>query len=204
METAIRYTHLTSVILFLLIYLIKTFLLLTNKNENLEKFTKVIKLPEIILSVLFLVTGIYMLTQIPEVKSLLIVKIIIVFASIPIAVIGFRKKKKVLAVLSFIMIVSAYGLAEMSKKQKTKAMETIAPSDVNGKELFNASCISCHETDGKLRLMGASDLSISTMDVDIRVDIIKNGKGAMTPFGGSLNDEQIIAVAEYVETLRKK
>lgn len=203
METGIRHTHLLSVVLFLLIYLIKTFLLLTNKNEALEKFTKMIKVPEMIVSTLFLVTGIYMLTQIPEIKSLLIIKIIIVFTSIPIAVIGFRKKKKALAVISFIMIVSAYGLAEMSKKQKSKAMETISESAVNGKELYDISCTPCHGMDGKMSLMGAPDLSISIIDMEARIQIIKNGKGAMTPFSNSLNDEQIRAVAEYIETLRK-
>ena len=79
MEIGIRHTHLLTVILFLLIYLIKTFLLLTNKNENLEKFTKVVKVPEMIISTLFLGTGIYLLTQIPEIKSLLIIKIKIQF-----------------------------------------------------------------------------------------------------------------------------
>ncbi len=204
METAIRITHLLSVIIFLLIYLIKTTLLLANKNENLEKFTKIIKVPEMIISTLFLATGIYLLTQIPEIKSLLIIKIIAVFVSIPLAIIGFKKKNKALAVISLLLIIGAYGLAEMSKKEKTKAMETIAPSDVNSKELFDASCVTCHGVDGKLGLMGAPDLSLSMIDLVTRIDIIKNGKGGMTAFGGSLNDEQIVAVAEYVETLRNK
>lgn len=203
METGMRHTHLLSVVLFLLIYLIKTFLLLSNKNEALEKFTKKVKVPEMIVSTLFLVTGIYMLTQIPEIKSLLIIKIIIVFTSIPIAVIGFRKKKKALAVISFIMIVSAYGLAEKSKTQMPKAMETITKSNVNGKDLYDISCTPCHGTDGKKGISGASDLSSSILDPEGRFDIIKNGKGAMGAFRSSLNDEQIHAVAEYIETLRK-
>ncbi len=204
METGIRHTHIVSVILFLLIYLIKTALLLTNKNENLARFTKVIKVPEMIISTLFLGTGIYLLTQVPEIKSLLIIKIIVVLVSIPLAIIGFKKQNKALAVISLILIISAYGLAEMSKKQKSKAMETISTSTVNGKELFDASCVSCHGTDGKLGVMGASDLSISTLDLVTCIDIIKDGKGAMTAFSGALNDDQIIAVAEYIETLRKK
>ncbi|MES2395188.1 MAG: SirB2 family protein, partial [Bacteroidota bacterium] len=97
METGIRHTHLLSVILFLLIYLIKTVLLLSNKNEGLAKFTKVVKVPEMIVSTLFLVTGIYLLTQIPEIKTLLIIKIVAVLISIPLAIIGFKKKNKVLA-----------------------------------------------------------------------------------------------------------
>ena len=36
-----------------------------------------------------------------------------------------------------------------------------------------------------------------------KIEIIKNGKNAMTPFSGMLNEEQIKAVAEYTETLKK-
>lgn len=94
METGIRHTHILSVILFLAIYLIKTVLLLMNKNEALAKFTKVVKVPEMIISTLFLATGVYMLTQVPEIKSLLIIKIVAVVASIPLAIIGFKNKTK--------------------------------------------------------------------------------------------------------------
>lgn len=203
METAVRHTHLLSVILFLLIYLIKTTLLLANKEDGLAKFTKVIKIPEMIVSTLFLVTGVYMLTQIPEIKSMMIIKIIIVLASIPLAVIGFKKKNKVLASVSLLLIIGAYGLAEMSKKQKSKSMENIGATTINAQELYSASCARCHGDDGKLGLLDASDLTASAMDVSARIEIIKNGKGAMTPFNEVLTDEQIKAVAEYSEGLKK-
>ena len=203
METGIRHTHILSVILFLAIYLIKTVLLLMNKNEALAKFTKVVKVPEMIISTLFLATGVYMLTQVPEIKSLLIIKIVAVVASIPLAIIGFKKQNKALAVVSLLLIITAYGLAEMSKKQKSKSMDAISGSTVNGQEIYNASCATCHGADGKLNLMGAKDLSVSTMDLTARIDIIKNGKNAMNPFGTMLTEEQIKAVAEYTETLKK-
>lgn len=203
METGIRHTHLLTVILFLTIYLIKTLLLLMNKEEALAKFSKGFKVPEMIISFLFLGTGIYMMIQLPEIKSLLIIKIAAVLLSIPLAVIGFKKKNKMLAVASLILIIGAYGLAEMSKKQKSKSMEGISESNINGQELYSASCAKCHGEDGKLNLLGAKDLSISTMDLNARIEIIKNGKNAMTPFSGMLNEEQIKAVAEYTETLKK-
>lgn len=203
MYKIIFYTHLISVTVFLVTYLYKTFLLLANKNEKLAKFSKDVKVAEMILSTLFLVTGIYMLTQVPEIKSLLIIKIVAVFISIPLAIIGFKKQNKVLAVVSLLLIIGAYGLAEMSKKQKSKSLEVISASTVNGQEIYMASCNKCHGEDGKLNLMGAKDLSVSTLDVNARFDIIKNGKGAMTPFVDILNEEQIKAVAAYTETLKK-
>lgn len=173
-----------------------------DKEEGLAKFTKMVKVPEMIISTLFLLTGIYMLTQVPEIKSFLIIKIVAVIASIPLAIIGFKKKNKVLALVSLVLLIGAYGLAEMSKKQKSKSMENISFSTVDGKEIFNASCTQCHGADGKQGVLGAKDLSTSTMDMAARIELIKNGKGAMSPFAGTLTDEQIKAVAEYSETLK--
>ncbi|MBA3971334.1 MAG: SirB2 family protein [Bacteroidetes bacterium] len=203
METGIRHTHLLTVILFLAIYLIKTTLLLADKKTTLETFTKAVKVPEMIISTLFLVTGIYMLTIVPEIKTLMIIKIIAVLISIPLAVIGFKKQKKLLAVASLLLLIGAYGLAEMSKKQKSAAMTTITATNINGEELYIASCANCHGTDGKLGLMGSKDLSQSTMDLDSRINIIKNGKNAMVPFVGQLTDVQIKTVAVYIESLKK-
>lgn len=202
METGIRHTHLLAVVLFLLIYLVKTYLLLTDKKESLDKITKALKVPEMIISALFLGTGIYLLTQIPEIKSLMIIKLVAVFTSIPLAIIGFKKQNKVLAAVALLLLISAYGLAEMSKKQKTKAMEAVTESTINGKDLYDISCTPCHGTDGKLGKLGATDLSASMLDQAGRIEIIRNGKGAMTPFEGALSTEQIEAVATYIESLK--
>jgi mono/diheme cytochrome c family protein len=51
--------------------------------------------------------------------------------------------------------------------------------------------------------MEASDLSISTMELAAKIELIENGKGAMTPFSDILSEEQIKAVAEYSESLKK-
>jgi len=203
MEIGIRYTHVVSVIIFLLIYLLKTVLLLFNKNEALANFNKGTKVFEMIISTLFLVTGIYMLTQIPEIKSLLIAKIVVVIVLIPIAIIGFKKKNKILAFLSLLLIVCAYGMAEMSKKQKSKALQGISASNVNGFELYDAACLSCHGADGKLGTMGARNLATSKMNLEARIEIITNGKASMNPFKGVLTNEQIKAVAEYSESIKK-
>ena len=210
MYKAIFYTHWISVTLFLLIYLVKTILLLSN-NQGLDKLSKKIKIPEMIISTLFLITGIYMLTQLPLINTFLIVKIIAVIAAIPLAVVGFKKKNKALAVISLLLIIAAYGLAEMSKKRSV-----VAPAEpvvrgpekvgevINGADVFSDNCISCHGTDGKLGLVGASDLTKSVMDVNGIITIIKQGKGAMTGFEAILSEAQINAVAVYVETLKNK
>ncbi|HSH67728.1 MAG TPA: cytochrome c [Bacteroidia bacterium] len=214
MYKGIFYTHLISVNLFLLIYLIKTILLLAGKEDALAKFTKGIKVPEMIVSTLFLLTGIYMLTQIPVINTLLIIKIVIVFASIPLAVIGFKKKNKGLALASFIFIVGAYGLAEMSKthtvsKPADDASTHMMPGIegegkvIDGEVVFESHCTSCHGEDGQLGLMGSPNLTESTLDLNSKIELIRKGEGAMQPFGGVLTDEEIQAVAGYVESLKK-
>lgn len=195
--------HIVSVILFLLIYLVKTSLLLFNAKEKLSSVTKITKVPEMIISVLFLATGVYMLLELPEVNNLLLIKIAVVVFSIPIAIIGFKRGNKVLATLAFLMIVAAYGLAEMSKKRSGNevALKGGATTPEVGKAIYEANCMVCHGEDGKKGAMGATDLTTSTMSEDEIKSIIRNGKGAMPAV--SLSDEHLEAVTEYVKILKK-
>ncbi len=73
----------------------------------------------------------------------------------------------------------------------------------DGKALYESNCSICHGDDGKLGASGAKDLSVSTLDIANSMTIIKNGKGAMAPFGDDLlDDAQREAIARYIETLR--
>jgi mono/diheme cytochrome c family protein len=70
----------------------------------------------------------------------------------------------------------------------------------SGEEVFAAAgCGSCHT----LAAAGASgtigpNLDESRPSVDLAVDRVTNGRGAMPPFRDQLSEEQIRAVAEYV------
>src|ERR1043165_2625193 len=115
-STLLAQIHLVAVQLFVLIYLVKLVLLFANK-EALLKFTRATRLLEMIVSVLFLGTGIWLFIILGAIKMLQIIKLVLVFASIPIAVIGYKKMNKALALLSFLCIVGAYGLAEAAKSK---------------------------------------------------------------------------------------
>lgn len=196
----IRNIHLFSVITFLLIYLVKTFLLLFQSAEKQASFKAKTKILEMVVSALFLLTGGYMLTQIPEIKPMMYVKIAMVLASIPIAVIAYKRSNKLLAILSFLLIFFAYGLAEMSKKPR---VDKSTADSMDGAALFSANCSRCHGDDGKLGLMGASDLSASTLDEAGALSVILNGRGTMPPYKGALSDEQAKVIATYIMGLRK-
>jgi len=196
MQTALRHTHLLSVLLFLLIYLVKTFLLVTNKNEALAKFVKASKVLEMIISVLFLGTGVYLLTIVGATK-LIIIKIVMVLASIPIAIIGFKKSNKILAVIALLLIIGAYGLGEVNKKKVEK--QTLSAS-ANGEEVYGVYCERCH---GKGGLNGAMGLDLTTTKFDhiAIIERIKNGSGSMPPFKDVLSEQELNAVADYIGCL---
>lgn len=196
MATGMLHTHYLCVILFTLIYLVKTILLLSDRHELLESFRKKTKVLEMIVSFGFLATGIYLMTQLPVIATMLIVKIVLVLLSIPLAVIGFKKKNKVLASFSFFLIIVSFGLAQ--KARQDKAGGEIAA--VSGKEIFEDKCTLCHGDNGKLGLNGAKDLSLTTLDHKGITDIITKGKNSMAAYKDVLTTEQIDAVASYIET----
>ncbi len=193
--------HRISVIVFLFIYLIKTFLLLANQHTTLERFVKATKVTEMIVSALFLITGIWLFVEIGAIKNMQIIKLIAVFVSIPLAVVGFKKKNKALALVALLLIIAAYGLAEMSKKKPypVKQVEATASAE----EIYKVNCASCHGDDGARQLGGAKDLSTSMITKDEAKVIIAKGKNNMAGFESVLTPEQIDAVAEYVQKLKK-
>lgn len=196
---AVYYIHLISVILFLLHYLVKTGMLLANSSA-LEKYTGATRVLEMVISVVFLGTGGYLLIELPEINQLMIIKLCMVFVSIPVAIIGFKKKKKILAVIALLLISGAYGMAEMGKAKREKGKEVTSAA---GAEVYAAKCALCHGGDGKKMEMGATDLSVSAMDTNqVRV-IIMEGKGTMPGFMDQMTHEQVDAVAKYVQTLKK-
>lgn len=73
----------------------------------------------------------------------------------------------------------------------------------DGMAVFRKYCVTCHGADGKLGLSGAKDLTLSSLSLDERIQIITNGKKLMTPFGELLSPAEIKAVAEYTFTLKK-
>ncbi len=214
---AFLHTHKLVVVLFLLIYLVKTFFLVSGKTDTLGKFSKRIKVPEIIISTLFLVTGAYMLYQkYPALEGMnltyTIIKLVAVFAAIPIAVIGFKRHKKALGALSLVLIVGSYGMAEMAKRYVEEkplpdaVVTNVSAADydlnLHGKAVYELQCISCHQAEGKGGVAGAKNLTVSQLtDQEIK-HIVRNGKNGMAAYKKVLNDQEIEAVTAYVKSFR--
>ena len=207
--------HLITVQLFLLLYIVKTFLLLANK-KMLAKMVRITKVPEMIISILFLATGIWLLFILAAIKLLIVVKLILVFVSIPVSIVGFKKQNKILALFALVLILGAYGMGEAAKKKPfipTK-VEVVGDADEASKlgvKTYIANCAMCHGKDGMKMYRDATNLTLSGMDqtsIEIRVREGTPGnwpysKAGMPAFGKTLNEEEIIAVSAYVQTLRK-
>jgi mono/diheme cytochrome c family protein len=69
--------------------------------------------------------------------------------------------------------------------------------EIDGKEIYEHYCILCHGADGKMAVGGAFDLTETQLSLEERIELIREGRNTMTPFGGLLSEEEIKAVAEY-------
>lgn len=157
-----------------------------------------------IISVAFLATGIYLANNSGNIGQLFWIKIICVAASIPIAVVAFKKSKKALAVLALLLIIASYGLGEMGKKGKKTNPQEFANVEAAqlGQSIYEKKCMNCHGADGKLGLSGSKDLTVSVLTREEKIIAIKEGKNAMMSFKDQLDDEQINAVVDYVSQFK--
>jgi cytochrome c6 len=116
---------------------------------------------------------------------------------------------KILALLAFLMVVGAYGLAEAGKKKPYIPNKVIVQGNADaqtilGTTTYIANCAMCHGQDGKKMYREAKDLSTSALNDETIQLIIKDGsKGKMPAFSGILSDEEISATAAYIMTLRQ-
>jgi len=203
--------HRIVVSLFLLHYVWKGYLLLSDKKDTLAGYTAKTRIAEMILAVLFLGSGVYLIVKGPALSVLMWIKIGLVFASIPLAIVGFKKVKKPLAIIAILFLLAAYGLAEMNKAQYKKADK--APVDTSkagadpvaiGKEVYTAKCTACHGDKGDAGLAGAKNLRTTTLTDEQQKDIIKNGKSGtgMSSFP-DLTEEQLNGLLAYIKTLKQ-
>jgi uncharacterized membrane protein SirB2 len=208
MHTGMMHTHLLTVVLFMIIYFVKAYYLLTDRKDGLAKWTKWTKIPEMVISTLFLATGIYLATQASELGSWFYVKIGAVIASIPLAVIGVKKENKLAMTGSIVLLLYAFGVARTRSitftNPEISGVETNPNSSrynlqAHGQAVYNMHCVRCHGEDGKAGLQGAPDLTASVMDYQQRLTIITMGKTIMPSFQNTLKEEERNAVVAYLD-----
>ena len=72
-----------------------------------------------------------------------------------------------------------------------------------GKEIYKTYCVACHGANGKLKLNDSADLTLSEMTLEERIENITVGASMMPAFGEVISEEQIKAVAVYLDKLKE-
>ncbi len=208
MSIGILHMHTTVVVLFMVLLLFKSILLFLNKETLLDKVRAKTKIADIVLGVLILVTGGALVAFKGALPAYLLVKIVLVFAGIPLGIIGMKRKKKPLVMISLLCFFYSYGVAESKSYTLKPAQFEVATDQVGditdrGKIIYDKLCVECHGGAGDKGLYKAADLSISTLTPLQAKDILKHGKGAMMAYDKVLSEEDQDAVIAYIQTLKK-
>jgi quinohemoprotein ethanol dehydrogenase len=69
-----------------------------------------------------------------------------------------------------------------------------------GKVVYQTACVFCHGEQGEGGHGGGKSLTAS-VNADVIVQLVSEGRNAMPPLAGSLSPEQIRDVAAYVATV---
>ena len=107
-----------------------------------------------------------------------------------------------LTLLLIIAFAFAFKNIQATKNPKVKATTEIVNND-EGKKLYKIYCVACHGKDGRQEFNGAKDFAKSTMTLEERIIIIREGRKMMTPFKGMLKEKEIEAIAGYTLKLSK-
>jgi mono/diheme cytochrome c family protein len=106
-------------------------------------------------------------------------------------------------------ILSACGGGNAQPGQETKASAAKARAalpEADGNELgmavYKKTCKLCHGLDGKLGGSGAANLSISLLSEEEAISVIQKGRGLMQAYEDLLTEEEIKAVASYIQKFK--
>lgn len=94
---------------------------------------------------------------------------------------------------------------ENPSNNKTNSSETPkkAPATADlGEKTYKQFCMVCHGKDGKMGASGAANLVESTLSLEEKIEVIKNGRKTMAGFG-MIGEEKVSAVANYIEKFGK-
>lgn len=194
--------HVTAVLLLLVFMLFKTVLLLTNKVDYLDRVRTKTKVVDIILGLTAVLTGFYLLSLKSEFEIYLWVKILLLMAAVPLGIVGLKRHKKPLAILSVLLIVYVYGVGETQSYKFKRNPVVTGNADQAGAEIYQKLCVECHGEDGKLGVFKAPDLTSSLMNQAEMKQRILQGKGAMRGYKNELSTEQLDAVINHINTLQ--
>jgi mono/diheme cytochrome c family protein len=207
LDTAMKHSHTLVVSLYLLQLLLRLIMMAAATPEKSAKFTRAMRIPHIVLSVLFLGTGIFLMARQETIQPYVWMKLGLIAASIPVGIIGGKRNSVPLTGFAFLLLAGAMALAFI-KPMRTTTTKEVQETGENtatikaGQQLYIQRCELCHGGDGTKAFQGAKDLKASTMEDAAIMDIIRKGKNMMPP-NQDFTDQQVEELKEYVKYLRK-
>ena len=217
--------HHLVVVAFVLLYAYKIGLLMAGRTDLLVHLRARAPWLDGVLGAAVLATGGYLAVQYAGAWPWwLVVKIGLVLALLPLALVALRRGQKGLAVATLLAFGYVYGVGytrSLALRPGAPASAT-SPTDPRdgrvlvpplsapdstqtggfvGKLLYKQNCIRCHGLNGDMCLYGARNLQQSVVSLDGRIALISQGRGRMPAFYPRLTPEQIGAVAHYSRTL---
>ena len=94
------------------------------------------------------------------------------------------------------------GDKKVEELSKTTAAKVAEPK-IDGSRIYKTYCVTCHGLYGDMGSVGAFDLTQTTLTMEEKIEVITNGRNTMGAYAELLTPEQIIAVAEFTETLKR-
>ncbi len=211
MYIGMTHTHVASVLLFFLLYLIKTILLLANKNDALALFSRRTRLVEGIVGLLMVGTGVYLyFTSAFKGELWLTLKLVGILVFFAVGMKAFRSGSKLLATFNLFLFFYLYVISNTKTLtgRTTWVEEAVATARVaertvtdplqKGRVVYEQVCAPCHGADGTATHSGATPLKSTRLSFFEIPQVIKEGRKTMPAFGEYLTDEEIQAVAKYV------
>ena len=118
MYIGVLHPHVLIVSLYLLQLFIKLVLVSAKKEEALQKFQQKTRIVHIVLASLMLITGILLLV-VPKAENIpsaytepyMWVKLVLMIASIPLGVVGLKKRNVTLITTSFLLMLSIFAFS---------------------------------------------------------------------------------------------
>ncbi|MES2386423.1 MAG: SirB2 family protein [Bacteroidota bacterium] len=209
MATGILHTHITAVIIFLLLFSFKTTVLLLGNYTFLDLLRRRTKVIEMIFGTLILLSGGYLLFKGGHPANWLMVKFVLVLILIPAGIFALRKGNKGLAIVSLLGFIYIFGVSET--RSLTLSKPKYGTSEVKGDKrferaqaIYNVECVRCHGTYGNEMSLGAKDLTISKISEESARVIIAEGKGVMPAFKEKLTNDEMDILAAYLQTFKDR
>ena len=91
---------------------------------------------------------------------------------------------------------------KVSEAGRNTGAKTPEPK-IDGFRIYKNYCVTCHRLYGDMGSVGAFDLTKTEIAVEEKIEVITHGRNTMAPFEGLLSPGQIVAVAEFTETLKR-